>query len=319
MRDAIKNRKYDVCNDREGVGFMSLRYAIGVDIGGTKIATTIIDQHYDIHYRKEVPSVTTNAESMFTQVVNCIEALVDESSMDINDFEGMGVGVPGKVDQEAGIAVFQNNIPWPNFPLVKRLQDYFSIENVFIDNDVYMATLAEWQVHGGSIEETFVYLTISTGISCAIIDKGSFIRGAGFAGEMGLLPVKAPLHPDAIAGFEKVAAGPAIQKMGQDRQWTTEDVLNFYQKKDPEAIKIMNSVIASIAHSVYAMICMIDPHKIVFGGGVMNNHPYLIEKVKEQLTPYLVGEQKGSLDRLYVSHNKGDAGIIGAAFKVFQK
>src|SRR5690625_6598083 len=82
---------------------------------------------------------------------------------------------------------------------------------------------------------------------------------------MGLLPVKAPLHPDAIAGFEKVAAGPAIQKMGQDRQWTTEDVLNFYQKKDPEAIKIMNSVIASIAHSVYAMICMIDPHKIVFG------------------------------------------------------
>src|SRR5699024_10454255 len=135
----------------------------------------------------------------------------------------------------------QNNIPWPNFPLVKRLQDYFSIENVFIVNDVYMATLAEWQVHGGSIEETFVYLTISTGISCAIIDKGSFIRGAGFAGEMGLLPVKAPLHSDAIAGFEKVAAGPAIQKMGQDRQWTTEDVLNFYQKKDPEAIKIMNS------------------------------------------------------------------------------
>src|SRR5690625_7774483 len=75
---------------------------------------------------------------------------------------------------------------------------------------------------------------------------------------MGLLPVKAPLHPDAIAGFEKVAAGPAIQKMGQDKQWTTEDVLNFYQKNDPEAIKIMNSVIASIAHSVYAMICMID-------------------------------------------------------------
>src|SRR5690625_7706869 len=101
---------------------------------------------------------------------------------------------------------------------------------------------------------------------------------------MGLLPVKAPLHPDAIAGFEKVAAGPAIQKMGQDKQWTTEDVLNFYQKNDPEAIKIMNSVIASIAHSVYAMICMIDPHKIVLGGGVINNHPYLIEKVKEQLT-----------------------------------
>src|SRR5699024_8656663 len=157
---------------------MSLRYAIGVDIGGTKIAATIIDQHYDIHYRKEVPSVTTNAESMFTQVVNCIEALIDESSMDISEFEGMGVGVPGKVDQEAGIAVFQNNIPWPNFPLVKRLQDYFKVDNVCIVNDVYMVKLAEWQKHGGSKEETFVYLTISTGTSCAIIDKDSIIRCA---------------------------------------------------------------------------------------------------------------------------------------------
>src|SRR5699024_10653908 len=116
---------------------MSLRYAIGVDIGGTKIAATIIDQHYDIHYRKEVPSVTTNDECMFRQVMNCIEALIYESSMDISEFEGMCVGVTGKVDQEVGIADFQNNIPWPNFPFVKRLQDYFKIVNVCIDTDVY--------------------------------------------------------------------------------------------------------------------------------------------------------------------------------------
>lgn len=296
---------------------MSLRYAIGVDIGGTKIATTIIDQHHTIHRRKELPSMTTDAESMFTQVVHCIEALIEASSMGINEFEGMGVGVPGKVDQDAGIAIFQNNLPWPNFPLAKRLKDYFSIDNVFIDNDVYIATLAEWRAHGGSKTETFVYLTISTGISCAIIDKGDFLRGAGFAGEMGLLPVKAPLQPDSIAGFEKVAAGPAIQKMAEHKNWTTRDVLDFYQKDDPDAKKIMNSVIESITHGVYAIVCTIDPHKIVFGGGVMNNHPYLVDEVKEHLKSYLVEEQKGILENLYVSQNKGDAGIMGAALKVF--
>lgn len=295
---------------------MNLQYAIGVDIGGTKIATTIIDQHHNIHHRKEVPSVTTDAESMFTAVVHCIEALIEDSGMHINDFEGMGVGVPGKVDQDKGIAIFQNNLPWPNFPLAERLKKHFFIEHVFIDNDVYIATLAEWRAHGGSKTETFVYLTISTGISCAIIDKGKFLRGGGFAGEMGLLPVKAPLHPDGIAGFEKVAAGPAIEKMAEHKKWTTRDVLDFYQQGDPEAENIMNSVTESIAHGVYAIICTIDPHKIIFGGGVMNNHPYLVEDVKKHLKHYLVEEQKGILNHLYVSQNKGDAGIIGAALQV---
>lgn len=295
---------------------MSLRYAIGVDIGGTKIATTVIDEAFTIHYRKEVPSVTTDAESMFTEVVKCIEMLIEESGMTMSDFEGMGVGVPGKIDLENGIAVFQNNLPWKDFPVVERLSEYFKIENVRIDNDVYMATFAEWKAHGGSPEETFVYLTISTGISCAIISRGEFIRGDGFAGEVGLLPVKAPLLENLIGGLEKVASGPAIERMAQDKQWTTADVLNFYQKEDPTAVKIINSVIESIAHGVFTVICTVNPHKIVFGGGVMNNHPYLVERVKEVLKGYLVEEQYAILDNLFVSQNKGDAGIIGAALKV---
>src|SRR5690625_7590391 len=66
-----------------GEGIMSLRYARGVDIGGTKIATTIIGQHYDIPYRRDEQSVTPNAESMFTKDVTCNKGLIDESIMDI--------------------------------------------------------------------------------------------------------------------------------------------------------------------------------------------------------------------------------------------
>lgn len=297
---------------------MGQKCAIGVDIGGTKIASTIMNDQKEILFRSEVPSIITDAETMFKQVVYSIEQLIEESSMDIADFKGIGVGVPGKIDKENGIAVFQNNLPWQNFPVVKRLREQFSIENVVIDNDVYMATFAEWKASGSHLDETFVYLTISTGISCSIIHQGEFLRGSGFAGEVGLLPVKSPLHPDGVAGFEKVSAGPAIEKWAKEQGWTTEEVLDFYQEDHPEAVKIMDSVFESIAHGVYAIICTIDPRRIVFGGGVMNNHPYLLEKVKDHLKNYLVDEQMAILDNLSISQNKGNAGLIGAGLSVIE-
>ncbi len=187
-------------------------YALGVDIGGTKIATVIIDQYGKIYKRSEVASDPSDEEKMFEQVIKSIEMVLEGSKIHLKDIEGMGVGVPGKVDRENGIAIFQNNLPWRDFPIVSRLQDYFSFENIVIDNDVYMATFAEWKVSNTNKQDTFVYLTISTGISCAIIHKGSFMRGNGFAGELGLCRVLAVPSLIGFENLEKSASGPAIKK-----------------------------------------------------------------------------------------------------------
>ena len=118
---------------------------------------------------------------MFGRVVEAVEQVLRKSSISIADIEGIGVGVPGKVDCENGIAVFQNNLPWSQFPISVRLQEQFGIQRITIDNDVYMAAFAEWRAAHVKGNETFVYVTISTGISCSIIHKGSFL------GEQGLL------------------------------------------------------------------------------------------------------------------------------------
>lgn len=293
-----------------------MTFAIGVDIGGTKIASAIIDTNDAILFREELPSVTSDAELMFTQVIQCIERVIEKSSLDLNECIGMGVGVPGKIDRENGIAIFQNNLPWNNFPLVSRLQSYFSINNIILDNDVYMATFAEWRKLEVPREETFVYITISTGISCATIQQGKFMRGAGFAGEVGLFPVKSSLHPNGIERFEQVAAGPAIQEWAKDQQWTTKEVLAHYKQRDPAAMTIIHGVFESIAHACYAIICTVDPHKIVFGGGVINHHPYLLKGIKAHVENYLISEQTDILNNMYVSQTKGDAGMIGAGLMV---
>jgi len=88
---------------------MEMEFTTGVDIGGTKIASAIIDKESNILYRAEVPSHALERESMFKQVATSIESILTDSDLKISDFKGMGVGVPGKVNQKSGTAIFQNN------------------------------------------------------------------------------------------------------------------------------------------------------------------------------------------------------------------
>ena len=296
-----------------------MTYALGVDIGGTKVATVLMNKNGEIHTRSEVASNPSEKEKMFKQVVKSIEMVLEESKVGISEISGIGVGVPGKIDRENGIAVYQNNLPWRNFPIVSRLQDYFSIEKVVIDNDVYMAAFAEWKISDINQEDTFVYVTVSTGISCSIIQQGSFLRGNGFAGELGLFPVSARSSARGIDNLEKVASGPAIQKLAEARvnnpDLTTQDFFQKYKDGHSYAKVLMGEIMDSLAHGLYSIICLLDPHKIVIGGGVINNNPFLLDLIKESLGHYLIAEQQQSLERLYVSELKGDSGVIGAGLK----
>lgn len=296
-----------------------LTYSLGVDIGGTKIATVTIDERGAIYKRSEVPSDPSDKEKMFEQVVRSIELVLQESQIKIQDIQGIGVGVPGKVDRENGIAIFQNNLPWENFPIANRLREYFSIENIVVDNDVYMATFAEWKVSNTDERDTFVYLTVSTGISCSIIHQGSFLSGNGFAGEIGLLPVIAKSTTEGIDRLEKVASGPAIQRYAKKKFFnpdlTTKDFFQEYEEGNPKAITLMNKTAESLAHGIYSIICLLDPDKIMLGGGVINNNPFLLDLVKESLKDYLIPEQQHALASLFVSQLRGDSGVVGAGLR----
>lgn len=77
----------------------------------------------------------------------------------------------------------------------------------------------------------------------------------------------------------------------------------------------MNEVVGSLAHGIYSIICLLDPHRIVLGGGVINNNTLLLNLIKESLKQYLIPEQQHILERLFISKLKGDSGIVGAGLK----
>lgn len=300
---------------------MFVSYALGVDIGGTKIAAVILDRHGRILNRTEIASKAHNQEEMFNQVATCIDLVMKRSPICFADIQGMGVGVPGKVDAERGIAIYQNNIAWRNFPIVDRLKERFPINKIIVDNDVYMACYAEWKLSNIDENDTMVYLTVSTGISCSTIHKSSFVRGSGFAGEVGLFPVTTALLERGIECLEKVASGPAIERFAKEHlhhsKLTTKAFFQEYYAGNPKAQWIIAEIVKSLAYGIYSIICLLDPREIVLGGGVLNKNLILVELIKEALKQHLIPEQYHALEALRSSRLKGESGIVGAGMRVF--
>lgn len=287
---------------------MREKYSMGVDIGGTKVAVALINEAGEILFRSENPSDTKTAETMFKSVVDCINEVLKNSDLEVQDIIGMGVGVPGKVDVENGIAVFQNNIPWPNFPLVDRLKAVFGNSlKVHIDNDVKMAAYAEYKTTNNEPNDLFTYITISTGIACTSIIDNEIIRGSGFSGEIGFIPVK---EDKEYVTVENYASGPAIQK-ARDAD-STKEVFEQALHGDQNAKAVIQKSAHAIALSVYSIVCILDPKAIVFGGSVAYYNPSFVEEIKNQLAEFLSEEQEHILTDISVSQIGGDNGVIGA-------
>ena len=296
-----------------------MKKAVGIDIGGTKIAAGVISETGELLERAEIKSDPSDREKMFGKVVEAMEQVLRKSSISIADIEGIGVGVPGKVDFEKGIAVFQNNLPWRQFPISVRLQEQFGIQRIKIDNDVYMAAYAEWRATHVKEDKTFVYVTISTGISCSIIHRGSFFREAGFAGELGLIPV---LTRGGNERLEKIAAGPGIQRIAErDLQVgtiSTKDVFASYINGVPEYQSIINEVTDYLAQGLYKISCLLDPHRMVFGGSVIVKNPFLLELIKVKLKSFQLPEQQHLLEQMSISTLAQNNGVVGAGLRVFE-
>lgn len=295
-------------------------YTIGVDIGGTTVATGLVNESGKVLKKVEIPSIPENREEMFQQVIKSINKLLSEIDTTTKSaIKGIGIGVPGKVDVDNGVAVFQNNLPWENFPLVKRLKEEYKNFTVVLDNDVYMATYAEHKMNNIKLDDTFVYFTISTGVSCAIIDKNEFIRGNGFAGEVGFLPSR--MVEGEIQRLEKTTGGPTIANYGREITGSynleTKDVFEDFYKGEEYAQKIIYMLAKEIAFAVYSIVCIIDPHSLIFGGSVILRNPALLTLIKEELNKLLVEEQKHILNNMNISQLDNNQGIIGAALKVF--
>ncbi|MCD7032979.1 ROK family protein [Metabacillus sp. GX 13764] len=292
-----------------------MNLALGLDIGGTKIASGLVDESGACLGKLTVKSDPSSPEAMYALVREAAEKAILHAPAGAHII-GAGAGVPGKLDLEKGLAVFQNNLPWRHFPLKERLEQDLKLP-VTMDNDVYMAAFAEHHARRIDNKKTFVYMTVSTGISCCILYKGEFFRGAGFAGEIGLsISGKSP--QGLYQTLEEAASGKVFAPYVLSNQEKGEVIDSLLAGEEPAA-SLAKSTISHLAQSIYSLGCVLDPHLLILGGGVIMENSRLLAYLAQEIKSYQTPVSEEIAGKLGIALLGKEAGLCGAGLMCHSK
>ena len=196
-------------------------HVVGIDIGGTKLATVVADKDGKILQKVRKP---TESEKGPRHAVQLLLAMVDEvihlAELRREDISGIGVSCGGPLDTKTGIIYSPPNLPgWDALPLKELIESEFHIPTV-VENDANASALAEARFGGGRGYNYVLYMTMSTGIGGGIVANGEIYHGANdSAGEVGhqiLLP-DGPLCGCGQHGcLEALCSGPSIARRAQE-------------------------------------------------------------------------------------------------------
>ncbi|MBE6745515.1 MAG: ROK family transcriptional regulator [Ruminococcaceae bacterium] len=278
-------------------------YCIGVDIGGTKLLIIITDLVGEIIYKSKVPT-SNKVEDLITVVRNAMKSC----GLEEKDIFGMGVGVPGTVLGN-GVVIRAKALQWNNLPLQQLLDDIFTFP-VFVGNDVNLAALGERWLGSGEQVDDMLFIALGTGIGGALVCNGQLVLGAqGRAGEIGYFlenrdAAQGNLNRLGFQGIlEQKCSGTALSRYG----YTTEELFQAYRRGESRAVKIMEEFIMDFSVAIANCISLLNPAKVVIGGGVSDSMDTVIFRIREevsQMTPIQVDVCLASLG--------AKAGALGA-------
>lgn len=313
------------------------KYRIGVDVGGTNVKIALVDFDGKIIYSNTVP---TRAEMGYEAGVNnikqAIKELMSETGESAKTIEAIGFGLPGQIDYKEGIVKNLPNIPgWINIPLAKIIEDEFSIPTR-LDNDVRCAALGELNFGAGKGCENLICITVGTGIGSGIVLNGRLVRGASnAAGEIGHIKMDMTGGPLCGCGdygcFEAYASGPAIVTMAKEyisggksakyKEMATDGIITPYivaqaaLQGDAVSIQIFKQMGKIIGTGLASVINLLNPEKIIIGGGVADAGSILLDPIKATITDRAMPIQANAV-QVVPAQLANTAGVIGASLLI---
>ena len=164
---------------------------IGIDLGGTNIAAGVIDKAGHIVYKSSVPTLAQRPiEEIVEDMANLCVDILDGAGCSISDIKSVGVGCPGTVDNKNGIVAYACNLRMQNTELGAMLEKKLG-KPVNLENDANAAALGEYAVNGDNAD-SFVLITLGTGVGGVVIIDGKPYRGFNCAGgELGHIIINA--------------------------------------------------------------------------------------------------------------------------------
>jgi glucokinase len=306
------------------------RFAIGVDIGGTKIALTLINRQGDVLVHDRLP---TEPEGGVESIVGRIAGSIRHLQAQVNEpISGVGIGCPGIIDSAQGVVRYAVNLHWTDVPLVSAIQERCGL-STWILNDVKAITLAEVYYGAAQNCRDVVYIAVGTGLGACAIVNGNIVEGAAFCamelGHMALEPHGRLCNCGLRGCAEMYISGngllsglqehiPNYPKSVLGDNATTAEIIEAARAGDVLALTIIAEARDWLGRVIRVCASVLNPALVIIGGGLGTAASDLL------LTAELVNSVKsGTLPFLHENLQIVPAQIndsaIGAACQVWLK
>jgi glucokinase len=305
-------------------------YAVGIDIGGTKIAGALVDAEGQIVREERVPTPAQDPDAIAEAVVNLIKSLADG-----HEVIGAGVAAAGFIDAQQANIIYAPNLSWRNEPFKAKLEAKLDIP-VIIENDANAAGWAEYRYGAGRGYRHMVMLTIGTGVGGAVIVDSKMLRGGfGIAGELGhlrVVPNGRPCGCGQNGCLESYGSGSALLRAAKELaqssdalgqrlreleaeagQLTGNEVYKAILEGDAGAIKILAELGSWLGQAIGSLTAVLDPEIVVIGGGVSAAGDLLLDPIREAYLNHLPARGYRPELKIVGAEFVNDAGVVGAA------
>jgi glucokinase len=316
-------------------------FGIGIDLGGTKILGALVDISGNVFGKVKFRIGDTNdskndSNSVIKKIANIVENFRSTQKV-----SSIGIGSAGFVDYKRGIVLISPNIKFLNeFPLAEEIKKLTNIET-FIDNDVKMGAFAELYVGEGRNVNDFVFITFGTGIGGAIVINKKIVRGFdNLAGEIGHLRL---VENGYLCGcgkrghFETLSSGPAIRRyfleqVSFGRKTKVLEFVNgdlslidvpliseFAENGDELSIESLNYAMHYIALVVSYVVDLLNPEKIILGGGLLEGLEPVYQNLLDEINEYALDISLKSVDIVKSSLGENAISIGAGIFGLMKK
>jgi glucokinase len=296
---------------------LSSKRVLGVDVGGTSIKGGFVDET-GAPSTPLGPRATRAGDGEAAVVGRIVDFVADLRRAAEPSVGAIGIGVPGIVDEGAGVAVHAVNLPFRNVSLARRLEEATGLP-VTLGHDVRRAALGEGVYGAARGYSDYLFVSVGTGVGAAVVLGGRAYSGAHLAGgELGHMVV-APGGPKCACGrrgcIEAVASARAVEaayrSAGGDPSVNATDLPGRIAARDDRARAVWAEAMDALALGLTNYVTLLDPQAIVVGGGLAAAGPTLVEGLTERVAAALLPFQ--TMPVIVLGELGRDAGWRGAA------
>jgi glucokinase len=313
--------------------------AVGVDVGGTKIAGGVVDARGEVLRRARRDTPSTDSKAVQDAIAELVAELRTAVSADLapdEDVCAVGIGAAGFVDAARATVLFAPNLAWRDEPLRAEVAARVGLP-VVVENDANAAAWGETRFGAAAGRENAVCVTVGTGIGGGVVVDGHLLRGRfGMAAEFGhmrVVPEGVQCGCGQFGCWEQYASGRALVRRarglvtagtpasgrlrelcgGEPADLTGPMVTAAAAAGDPASVGLFAELGDWLGAGLASLAAVLDPGCFVIGGGVAEVGELLLGPARESFRRRLPAGSHRPLAEILPAALGNDAGIVGAA------